>query len=99
MMLRILMNTIKNRVRRVRNQVFWEQYFFLKGREYAIFDIKIILERMIEKRTNASLCFIDYEKTSVKVRHEEPMTMLEDLHIDGKEMRLVRNLCILESDS
>ena len=36
--------------------------------------------------------FIDYEKAFDKVRHEELMMMLEELQIDGKEMRLIRNL-------
>lgn len=47
---------------------------------------------MLEKQRNLFLCFIDYEKAFDKVRHEELMTMLKDLHIDGKKMKLIQNL-------
>lgn len=46
---------------------------------------------MLEKQRDVFLCFIDYEKAFDKVRHDELMTMLKELHIDGKEMR-IRNL-------
>ena len=91
MMLRVILNRIKNRVR---EQVSWEQCGFLegKGTTNAIFTMRTIIERMIEKQRNVFFCFIDYEKAFDKVRHDELMTMLEELHIDGKEMRFIRNL-------
>lgn len=89
--LRIIMNRIKNKVR---EQVSWEQYGFLegKGTANAIFIMRTILEKMIEKQRNVFLCFIDYEKAFDKVKHEELMRMLEGLDIDRKEMRVIRNL-------
>ena len=67
-----------------REQVSWEQYGFLEGTgtTNAIFVMRIILERIIETQRNVFLCFIDYEKAFDKIRHEDLMTMLEDLDID-----------------
>lgn len=38
------------------------------------------------------LCFIDHEKAFEKIRHKEPMKMLEGLDNEGKELRLMRNI-------
>ena len=39
------------------------------------------------------LCFIDYSKAFDKVRHEKLFNILEHLDIDGKDLRVIRNLC------
>ena len=38
------------------------------------------------------LCFIDYSKAFDRVKHKELMQMLSELDIDGKDLRLIRNL-------
>ena len=38
------------------------------------------------------MCFIDYTKAFDKVRHENLMFMLENIEVDGEDLRLVRNL-------
>ena len=38
------------------------------------------------------LCFIDYSKAFDKVRHEKLFNILEHLDIDGKDLRVIRNL-------
>ena len=38
------------------------------------------------------LCFIDYSKAFDKVRHEKLFNILELLDIDGKHLRVIRNL-------
>ena len=38
------------------------------------------------------LCFIDYQKAFDTVRHEEMMRMLARLEVDGKDLRLIRNM-------
>ena len=35
------------------------------------------------------LCFIDHTKAFHKVKHEEPLKILERLVLDGKDMRLI----------
>lgn len=54
--------------------------------------MRIILDRMLEKQRYVFLRFVDYEKAFDKARHEELMTLLKELHVDGKEMRSIRNL-------
>ena len=53
-MLRIIMNRIKNRVR---EQISWVHYGFLEDTTNAIFVMRTILERMVEKQRNAFICF------------------------------------------
>ena len=38
------------------------------------------------------LCFIDYAKAFDKVKHEDLFEFLQNLDIDGKDLRLIRNL-------
>ena len=38
------------------------------------------------------LCFIDYTKAFDKLRHEEIMSIFDSLNIDGKDLRIVRNI-------
>ena len=38
------------------------------------------------------LCFIDYTKAFDKLRHEEIMSILDSLNIDGKDLIIVRNI-------
>ncbi|GFO15376.1 retrovirus-related pol polyprotein line-1 [Plakobranchus ocellatus] len=50
------------------------------------------MERCIERQKDLHLCFIDYSKAFDKVRHVELFRMLEKLDIDGKDLRVIRNL-------
>ena len=38
------------------------------------------------------ICFIDYSKAFDKVKHEKLFEMLNQLDIDGKDLRVLRNL-------
>ncbi|GFO26963.1 RNA-directed DNA polymerase from mobile element jockey-like [Plakobranchus ocellatus] len=63
-----------------------------KGTRNAIFTLPMIMERCIEMQKGLYLCFIDYSKAFAKVRHAELFRMLEKLDIDGKDLRVIRNL-------
>ena len=52
----------------------------------------MISERAIEMQKGLYLCFIDYTKAFDKVKHEEPTQLMQSLDIDGKDLRLLRNL-------
>ena len=58
--------------------------------------IRTLTERAIEiqKDMYFMLCFIDYTKAFDKLRHEEirSMSILDSLNIDGKDLRIVRNI-------
>ncbi|GFO12907.1 retrovirus-related pol polyprotein line-1 [Plakobranchus ocellatus] len=52
----------------------------------------MLMERCIEIQKDLHLCFIDYSKAFDKVRNVELFRMLEKLDIDGKDLRVIRNL-------
>ena len=54
--------------------------------------IRTLTERAIEIQKELYLCFIDYTKAFDKLRHEEIMSILDSLNIDGKDLRIVRNI-------
>ena len=53
---------------------------------------RTVTERAIEIQKDLYLCFIDYTKAFDKLRHEESMSILDSLNIDGKDLRIVRNI-------
>jgi len=61
-------------------------------RRNAIFMIRMLSERAIEMQRNLFLCFIDCSKAFDNVKHEKLLEMLEDIQIDGKDLRIIRNL-------
>ena len=63
-----------------------------KGTRNATFMLRLLIEKAIDKHQDLYLCFIDYSKAFDKVQHENLMQMLKELNIDGKDLRLVRNL-------
>ena len=63
-----------------------------KGTRNAIYMIRTLTERATEIQKDLYLCFIDYTKAFDKLRHEEIMSILYSLNIDGKDLRIVRNI-------
>ena len=63
-----------------------------KGTRNAIFTLTMLMERCMEVQKDLHLCFIDYSKAFDKVKHEELFKLLENLDIDGKDLRVIRNL-------
>src|SRR5438132_5897329 len=89
--LRILMQTMRNKIR---SEIDKTQCGFMNdtGTRNAIFILRNICERTIEVNKNLYLCFIDFTKAFDKVRHIKLLNMLQDLDLDGKDIRQVRNL-------
>ena len=50
------------------------------------------MERCIEVQKDIYLCFIDYSKAFDKVKHQNLFSILDNLDVDGKDLRIVRNL-------
>ena len=93
--MRVILKVIHSRIeRKIDEQIAEEQYGFRSGRgtREAIFNLRIITERAMEVNQDIYLCFIDYEKAFDKVRHEDLMQMLIDIGLDGKDLRVIRNL-------
>src|SRR5207244_2897663 len=87
----ILMQRMRNKIRTEINK---SQCGFMNdtGTRNAIFILKNICERSIEVNKDLYLCFIDFTKAFDRVRHTKLLNMLQDLDLDGKDIRLVRNL-------
>ncbi|CAF4310248.1 unnamed protein product, partial [Rotaria magnacalcarata] len=90
-LLKILMMRMKNKIT---PEIAKEQYGFMpdKGTRNAIFILRTIIERSIEVKHDLYLCFLDYTKAFDKVKHDSLFQILEKLDIDGKELRIIRNL-------
>merc|ERR1711867_84270 len=90
-LLRVLMNRIRNKIL---PEVSETQFGFMKdkGTRNAIFALKTLMERSIEVQKDLYLCFIDYSKAFDKVRHSDLFNILTSLDIDGKDLRIIRNL-------
>ena len=92
---KILLRVILKRIRsKIRPQISDEQFGFVaeKGTSNALFTLRILTERAIEVQKDIFTCFVDYEKAFDKVRHQELFKILNDLDLDGKDLRLIRNL-------
>ena len=50
-------------------------------------------ERALDVQKDVSACFMVYEKAFDKVRQEKLLEILKDLGVDGKDLRLIKNLC------
>ena len=52
----------------------------------------MISERAIETYGDMCLCFVDCTKVFDKVKHEELVQLLQSLDMNGKDLKLLRNI-------
>ena len=90
-LLRILLIRARNKIKR---EVSEEQFGFQggKGTINAIFTLRNVVERCLEKGKEIYICFIDYSKAFDRVQHSKIMDTLQELEIDGNDLRIIRNL-------
>lgn len=86
----ILMRNIK----RIENEISEMQSGFItgKGTREGIFNMRMICERYSEMNRDIYACFIDYEKAFDRVNHEKMVKTLQDIGLDGKDLKLIINL-------
>ena len=91
LLLRILMWRMR---KHTRVEISKTQFGFVKdkGTRNAIFTLSMLMERCIEMRQDLYICFIDYSKAFDKVKHDKLFNLLTELDIDGKDLRIIRNL-------
>ena len=71
-----------------------DKYGFRRGsgtRE-AIAAMRIICERSLEHDQEVNICFIDFEKTSDRIRWDKLMEILKKIGVDWRERRLIKEL-------
>ncbi|GFN87873.1 endonuclease-reverse transcriptase [Plakobranchus ocellatus] len=78
----------------LRPEISPKQFGFMpdKGTRNAIFTLSMLMERCIEMQKDLYFCCIDYSKAFDKVKHVELFRMREKLDIDGKNLRVIKNL-------
>ena len=92
---KILLRVLMIRMRKnLKPEISRTQFGFVpdKGTRNAIFTLSMLMERCIEVQKDLFIGFIDYSKAFDKVRHDELFNILEGLDIDGKDLRIIRNL-------
>ena len=50
------------------------------------------MEKCIEKQKDLYICFIDYVKAFDCVKYDKLLELIQELDIDGKDLRLIRNM-------
>ena len=89
--LRVIMN--RPRGRRL-SEISEVQYGFMPDRSTgnAIFVLRRLVERMIEKQKYVYVCFIDCSKAFDTVKHEPLIELLQSLDIDPQDVKLFANI-------
>ena len=91
LVLRVIMNRLRGRTLSEISEV---QYGFMsdRGTMNAIFVLRRLVERMIEKQKDVYVCVIDYSKAFDTVKHEPRIELLQSLDIHPQDARLLANL-------
>ncbi|GFN78636.1 endonuclease-reverse transcriptase [Plakobranchus ocellatus] len=63
-----------------------------KGTTNAVYMLRMIIERALEMQKDIYLCFIDYTKAFDRVKHWEMIKQLKQLHVDGKDLQIIKNI-------
>ena len=92
---KLLLRIIMLRARKkIHAEIAEEQFGFMrdKGTRNAIYTLRMLAERALEVQQDLYLCFIDYTKAFDTINHEKIIHHLERLNIDGKDLRIIKNL-------
>ncbi|GFO02811.1 retrovirus-related pol polyprotein from type-1 retrotransposable element r2 [Plakobranchus ocellatus] len=90
-LLKIGMLRIRNKIK---PEIAEEQCGFVedKGTSNAIYILRTFIERALEVQKDVYLCFIDYTKAFDRICHDEIITELKQLKIDGKDLRIIKTM-------
>ena len=93
--LKILLRIIHNRIQnKCEQKISREQFGFRKGmgtRE-ALFSIQVLAQKCIDQQKSLYICFVDFEKAFDKVPHTELISLLNNLEMDERDVRLLKSL-------
>ena len=93
--IKILLRVILKRIRnKISPEISDQQFGFVagKGTANAVFSLRMLAERCLDVQKEIFICFVDYEKAFDKVRHEILMNILNSLMLDGRDLRIIKNL-------
>ena len=63
-----------------------------KGTREGLLNLRLICERHLEVQKDVYICFLEYEKAFDRVRHEPLIQCLREIGVDGKDIKIIRNL-------
>ena len=63
-----------------------------KGKREGLLNLRLIYERHLEVQQDVYICFLEYERAFDRVRHETLMQCLSDIGVDGKDIKITRNM-------
>ena len=92
MILRIIL--MRNR-QNIENEINEFQCRFMAGKatRQGIFNLRMICEHCSEVNQDVYACFINYEEAFDRVNHEKMIKCLNDIGINGKDLKMIVNLC------
>ena len=62
------------------------------GTREALFSIQVLIQRCRDVNVDVYACFVDYEKAFDTVQHDKLITILQEIGLDGRDIRLIANL-------
>ena len=79
---------------KIHPEIAEEQYGFQpdKSTRNALFFLRILSERAIERQQDMHICFIDYKKAFDRLKHEILLKKLQEVGIDDKDLRIIQNI-------
>ena len=91
MILRIIL--VRNR-QKIENEISKLQSGFMAGEgiREGSFDLRMICKRYSEVNQNVYACFMDYEKAFDRVNHEKIIKCLNDIGVNGRDLKMIVNL-------
>ena len=92
---KLLLKIILKRNQVLLNENSGETQFGFKsgsGTRDAIFTMRIITEKCLEKGKDLFVCFIDYAKAFDRVQHQKTFECLRNTRMDSKDLRVITNL-------
>ena len=63
-----------------------------KGTREGLLNLRLICERHLGVQKDIYICFLEYEKAFDRVRHEPLMQCLSEIGVDGKDIKIIRNV-------
>lgn len=62
------------------------------GTREALFAVQVLFQRCRDVNCDIYVCFIDYQKAFDRVKHDKLMTLMQEIGIDNKDLRIIRNI-------
>jgi predicted DNA-binding protein len=82
------------RIRNKKPEISEEQCGLIESKSTtnASYILRTIIERSVEMQQDLYFCFIEYTKAFDKVQHVELIHMFEKINIDGKDLRIIKQM-------